>query len=71
MCDDPDLVVNRDDDAPALLEAEHRRPPGSRHAMSALTQILARQRAWAASQDIATNPPDYTARLEDNLFLGL
>ena len=39
--------------------------------MSALNEILARQRAWAASRYIEINPPDYTARLEDNLFSTL
>ncbi len=39
--------------------------------MSALKQILARQRAWAESRGIELDPPDYTARLEDNLYSKL
>ncbi len=39
--------------------------------MSALEQILNRQRAWAESRGIELDPPDYTARLEDNLYSKL
>ena len=39
--------------------------------MSALKQILNRQRAWADSRGIELDPPDYTARLEDNLYSKL
>ena len=39
--------------------------------MSALEQILNRQRAGAESRGIELDPPDYTARLEDNLYSKL
>ena len=39
--------------------------------MSALKEILNRQRSWASSRGIDLDPPDYTARLEDNLFSKL
>ena len=39
--------------------------------MSALKQILNRQRSRASSRGIDLDPPDYTARLEDNLFSKL
>ncbi len=39
--------------------------------MNALKQILNRQRSWASSRGIDLDPPDYTARLEDNLFSKL
>ena len=36
--------------------------------VTALKLILERQRAWAAAQGIDLNPPNYAARVEDNLF---
>ncbi len=39
--------------------------------MSALTEILRRQHAWATARGIELDPPGYAARLADNLFRPL